>query len=98
MAAQVAEEVTSAVEPSLYFAVAVNCSVEPADMLALAGDTDTEVSVFACETLVEEGLPPHAMLTTASESERRKAGIEIKRQQWRLVPIDFLTPFGADED
>ena len=58
-------------------------------MLALAGDTETEVSVFDCETPVEDEPPPHATLKIASESEKKNAGIERKRQQWRLVPIDF---------
>src|SRR4029077_10421622 len=41
-----AVELTLAVEPSLYFAVAVNCCVCPDWMLMLAGDTATEDSVF----------------------------------------------------
>jgi hypothetical protein len=71
-------------------AVALNCSVDPADMLALDGETDTELTVFPCDPLVEGEPPPHAKLMTRSESERKKAGIETKRQQWRLVPIDFF--------
>jgi len=41
-----AVELTLAVEPSLYFAVAVNCCVWPVWMLALAGDTANEDNVF----------------------------------------------------
>ena len=56
---QVAVELTSAVEPSLYFAVAWNCWVVPADMSAVPGDTAIDVSVFAgCEPPGEEGEPP----------------------------------------
>lgn len=43
----VAEEVTFAVEPLLYCAVAVNCCVEPASKLALAGVTVMPVTVAA---------------------------------------------------
>lgn len=43
----VAEEVTFAVEPLLYCAVAVNCCVEPASKLAFAGVTVMPVTVAA---------------------------------------------------
>jgi hypothetical protein len=43
---QVALELMSAVELSLYFAVAVNCCVVPTPVLAVEGVTDTDVSVF----------------------------------------------------
>jgi hypothetical protein len=39
-----------AVEPSLYVAVAVNCSVAPTAMLGVAGVTAIDVSVFAGDT------------------------------------------------
>jgi hypothetical protein len=42
----VAAELTSAVEPSLYFAVAVNCSDSPDWTLAVAGVTASEERVF----------------------------------------------------
>jgi hypothetical protein len=44
---QLAVEVITAVEPSLYVAVAVNCCVATAEMLAVLGVTAIEVSVFA---------------------------------------------------
>ncbi|HUA91776.1 MAG TPA: hypothetical protein VL991_04370 [Terracidiphilus sp.] len=47
--AQVAVEVTLAVEPSLYEAVAVNCAVAATAMLAVAGDTAMLLSVFEVE-------------------------------------------------
>ncbi|MGA8431287.1 MAG: hypothetical protein WB729_15810 [Candidatus Sulfotelmatobacter sp.] len=43
----VAVELTFAVEPSLYFAVATNCSVAPAAIVAVPGVTETAVIVFA---------------------------------------------------
>ena len=46
IADQVAGELTFAVEPSLYFAVATNCSVAPAAMVAVPGATETAVIVF----------------------------------------------------
>jgi hypothetical protein len=49
-AAQVAAELMFAVEPSLYVAVAVNCSVAPTAMLGVAGVTAIDVSVFAGDT------------------------------------------------
>jgi hypothetical protein len=59
-------------------------------MLALEGDTDTEVSVFAGGgTILEGEPPPHPAVVITSESDRKKAGIEKRRQQWRLMPIDF---------
>jgi hypothetical protein len=41
-----AVDVTFAVEPSVYVAIAVNCCVAPAAMLAVAGVTAMEVTTF----------------------------------------------------
>ncbi|MGC1374076.1 MAG: hypothetical protein WA824_18215, partial [Candidatus Sulfotelmatobacter sp.] len=61
--AQVTVELTLAVEPSLYFAVAVNCCVAPIKMLAVAGDTVTAVNVFVGGgVVVELGTPAQPML------------------------------------
>lgn len=56
--AQLAVELTFAVEPSLYFAVAVNCCVLPIETLAVAGDTETAVKVFE-GGVVEFPMPWH---------------------------------------
>lgn len=73
--AQFTVEVTLAVEPSLYFAVAVNCWVAPMEMLTVAGDTDTDVNVFVGGGVVAEpGTPaqPIPAIRSASEAGARK--------------------------
>jgi hypothetical protein len=64
--AQVAVEVTIPIEPSLYDAVAVNCSVSVVYVLALGGDTAMEVTVLACTVRVTPALvtPLRAAVTT----------------------------------
>lgn len=54
---QVAFEVTSAVEPSLYVAVAVNCCVAPVLTLADAGVTAREASVAVEDATVTLDVP-----------------------------------------
>ncbi len=55
---QLAVELTFAVEPSLYVAVAVNCCVAPTATLAVAGDTVIAVSVFGIAVSVAVPLRP----------------------------------------
>jgi hypothetical protein len=78
---QVAVELMLAVEPSLYFPVAVNCCVPPIARLVLDGDTASDVSVFVGGGSLEalDGSPRQPALTIRSESERKQAGIG-KRQ------------------
>ena len=72
---QVAAEVTSAVEPSLYVALAVNCWEAPAARLAVAGD-----AVIAVSTLVgllelgDEAPPQPAAASSSKRQEQRKEG------------------------
>jgi hypothetical protein len=80
-AVQFAEEVTFAVEPSLYVAVAVNCSVAPAAMLAFPGDTAIDVRVFVDESEFPE-LPQPVVASTSrkekqSELDKRKGARRI---------------------
>jgi hypothetical protein len=56
--AQLVVVVTFAVEPSLYVAVTVNCSVVPATTLAMLGDTVTAVTTFAATLRVAVPLTP----------------------------------------
>lgn len=79
---QVTVELTLAVEPSLYFAVAVNCCVAPIKMLAVAGDTVTAVNVFVGGgVVVELGTPAQPMLaiTRASETGARRQTNRFRR-------------------
>jgi len=73
---------TSAVDPSLYVAVAANCCVPPTKMLALPGATESEVSVLdggGVEVLVEVEVvelgepPPHPTLPIKSKKVRDRA-------------------------
>jgi hypothetical protein len=54
---QAAVEVTFAVDPSLYVAVAVNCCVAPAAMLGAAGVTAMEESDFTAAITVNVAVP-----------------------------------------
>jgi hypothetical protein len=54
---QPAVAVTLAVEPSLYVAIAVNCSVAPAATLALGGETAIDVTVFVAAGTVSVAIP-----------------------------------------
>jgi hypothetical protein len=54
---QLAAPLTSAVEPSLYCAVAANCCDALTQMLALIGDTQTDVSVFVGLWTVRVAVP-----------------------------------------
>ena len=71
-AVHVTDELTFAVEPSLYVAVAVNCWLAPGAKLALAGVTEIDVSVFV--VLVEgDPIPLQPTLTTISDRESNEA-------------------------
>jgi hypothetical protein len=85
---QLAVAVTSPVEPSLYFAVALNCCVAPIPTLVLDGDTETTIGVFAAPAALDE-TPWHPVLVIMSESKRKERGIEIKDQddEWRSLVL-----------
>ena len=82
---QVAIELTFAVEPSLYFAVATNCSVAPAAMVAVPGVTETDVIVFVCEP-DGEPVPPHPV-NVRSETENN--AVETTTGRRRVVLMLF---------
>lgn len=69
---QVTLELTFAVDPSLYFAVAVNCCVVPVEMLTLAGVTETETRVFEGGGVEEPVTPWHPSPASRSASEEVK--------------------------
>jgi hypothetical protein len=77
---QLAVELTLAVEPSLYVAVAVNCRVAPTATLGVDDATETDVSVLFGGGLLEEP-PAHAVLAITSEREKRKAGMENNQRR-----------------
>jgi hypothetical protein len=54
--------------------VAVNCCVAPAAMFALAGATDTDLSVAA------GGTDPHPVIATTSDSNNKQMGTKRRRQ------------------
>jgi hypothetical protein len=64
----VAEVVTSVLDPSLYFAVAVNCTVAPIFTVVAAEVIDTEVSAGGVVPPVkfEDEPPPHPPKSTAA--------------------------------
>jgi uncharacterized membrane protein len=66
---QPAVALTSAVDPSLYVAVALNCWVAPTQTLALAGDTEMDVRTFVCTVSVEVPLIPLSEAVTVVEPE-----------------------------
>jgi hypothetical protein len=67
---QAAEEVTSAVEPSLYVAWAVNCWLAPTARFAVVGDAAIELKTLVVPLEPMEELPPQP--ATASRSERQR--------------------------
>jgi len=71
--AHVADEVTSAVDPSLYVPVAVNCCVAPTPMLAVVGAALIETSaLFGGVTPGEEPQPTPAMTSRREEKRTRQ--------------------------
>jgi hypothetical protein len=89
-AVQLAVAVTSAVEPSLYFAVAPNCCAAPIPMLVVDGDTETVVSVFVAPAELDD-IPPHPVLAIMTESERKETGIDNRNQRQREAFIGPLS-------
>lgn len=69
---QVAEEVTSAVEPSLYVASAVNCWVAPTARLAVAGEAAIELTTLVVLPELREELPPQPAAASSSERQRQR--------------------------
>jgi hypothetical protein len=53
--------------------VAVNCCVAPAAILAVAGATDTDLSVTAA------GTDPHPVIAITSDSTKQETGMQSKR-------------------
>jgi hypothetical protein len=85
----VAVEVTTAVEPSLYVAVAVNCCVAPGEMLAVLGAIEIETSVFTAAPTVSVAVP----LTPLSD-----AVIVVEPAATPLAnPAEFTVPTVAVE-
>jgi hypothetical protein len=70
--AQVAEEVTSAIEPSLYVACAVNCSVAPTARLAVAGEAAIELRTLVVPPELMDELPPQPAAASSSERQRQR--------------------------
>ena len=70
--AQVAEEVTSAVEPSLYVACAVNCSVAPTARSAVAGEVAIELRTLVVLPELMDELPPQPAAASSSERQRQR--------------------------
>jgi hypothetical protein len=66
--AHVTLEFTLAVEPSLYFAVALNCCVAPVAILAVAGDTEIDDNVLV--GVLVELTPLHPVLAMSNASDR----------------------------
>jgi len=62
---QVTPELRSAVEPSLYFALAVNCWLAPVEMLALPGETEIDDIVLVGVVEPEPGTPEHPILAAS---------------------------------
>lgn len=86
-------ELTFAVEPSLYVAVAVNCCVSPAETFAEVGRTETTVKVFVgggVVVTVEPGIPWQPVPATKSAS---SAGTSRHKTRLRRVAcMDLLLP------
>jgi hypothetical protein len=68
---QFADAVTSAVEPSLYVPVAVNCSAAPIEISAVAGDVAIAVSVFV-GVMEPDAALPQPMLARSSGRQRQR--------------------------
>lgn len=87
---QVADELTGAVVPSLYFAVAVSCSVAPTPNLALGGDTETETSDGGGGGGPPEDPdePPEPQPTEAMSKREIASGRYNERRQCRIQLMD----------
>lgn len=94
--------VTFFVEPSLYFAVAVNWSVAPTETLAAAAVTEIvcRVGVVAPElplpdgepALAETDDPPHPLNTAVILRQREKASARIPRENMAPIGSCILIP------
>ena len=69
---QVAEEVTSAVVPSLYVAVAVNCWVAPTARSAVAGEAEIELTTLVVLPEPMDELPPQPAAASSSERQTQR--------------------------
>jgi hypothetical protein len=69
---QVAEEVTSAVEPSLYVALAVNCWVAPTARLAVDGVAAIELTTLVVLPEPMDELPPQPAAASSSDRLRQR--------------------------
>jgi hypothetical protein len=69
---QVAEEVTSAVEPSLYVALAVNCWAAPTARLAVTGEAAIELKTLVVLPDPMDELPPQPAAASRSERLRQR--------------------------
>jgi hypothetical protein len=69
---QAAEEVTSAVEPSLYVAWAVNCWLAPTARFAVVGDAAIELKTLVVPLEPMEELPPQPATVSRSERQRQR--------------------------
>jgi hypothetical protein len=75
---QVADAVTFAVEPSLYVAMALNCSVAPMAMRAVPGDAAMAVNTLVEPPGARDEDPPHP--TAAASSEREKPRSRLRKE------------------
>jgi hypothetical protein len=77
-----AVELTLALEPSVYFAVAVNCSVCPVWTLAVCGDTAIADRVFVPPELLVLETPPHPIpANVRARVEVVKTEVSTKRRE-----------------
>jgi hypothetical protein len=76
---QVADAVTSAVEPSLKVALALNCRVAPTERSSVAGDAAMVISVLPEPPEPEEDVPPHPAMASRSGkvSEKKRVFISL---------------------
>lgn len=85
---QVAAAVTSAVELSLYVAVALNCSLAPMARFAVAGEAAIAVMIFVEGPVLADEDTPHPTLAANSGRERqsrRERSTLSQRQLPRII-------------
>jgi hypothetical protein len=70
---QAAEEVTSAVEPSLYVALAVNCWVAPTARFAVAGEAAIELRTLVVLLELRDEVPPQPAAASSGRQRQRNA-------------------------
>jgi hypothetical protein len=86
---QVTLELTVAVEPSLYFAVAVNCCVLLVWIVALAGETESEDKVLVAGGVLDELGRPWHPVPAISKAREEDATTENTNPQ-RVACMDPL--------